>query len=427
MKSNLTLKVTNLGPIEEADMTINQINVIGGVNGSGKSTLSKLLYCYISANTLEGDYIVNNQVKLLFDDFINFWSRNIENENNLHNYIIFKSLLDDWNNDESSYDYFIKKYDDVKEYILNSKLKNNTQCTDNLENIGSVIKSYKNRELKYYQVVNFLLSTEYDLFQLKNYSNAHVEFNGEYDGKTFNLSTNFRENSATSNFEGYSDCITYRQMIYIDSPSVLDLYNNNHSYHYNFLYNSVTNTSNNLADSIYHRKQIEFSDEIKDLLNGEFIYDSEKGKFLFIPENGTEIEMKNTASGFKQMGIIQLLLSTKTLTQNCFLIIDEPEINLHQEMQVKFAYLLVKMSKELNVTLYINSHSPLFIEAMEVYISKYDLENETSFYLTQKNDNNKYVFEEIPLQKLHRIYDNIGNPYEVINKVRYENLQKKNL
>lgn len=145
---------------------------------------------------------------MLFDDFINFWSRNIENENNLHNYIIFKSLLDDWNNDESSYDYFIKKYDDVKEYILNSKLKNNTQCTDNLENIGSVIKSYKNRELKYYQVVNFLLSTEYDLFQLKNYSNAHVEFNGEYDGKTFNLSTNFRENSATSNFEGYSDCIT---------------------------------------------------------------------------------------------------------------------------------------------------------------------------------------------------------------------------
>lgn len=54
MKSNLTLKVTNLGPIEEADMTINQINVIGGVNGSGKSTLSKLSYCYISANTLEG-------------------------------------------------------------------------------------------------------------------------------------------------------------------------------------------------------------------------------------------------------------------------------------------------------------------------------------------------------------------------------------
>lgn len=427
MKSNLALEVSNLGPIERANININQINIIGGVNGSGKSTLSKLLYCYISANSLEGDYIINNQVKLLFDDFINYWSRNIENENNPHNYIIFKSLLDDWNKKESSYDYFMKKYEDVEEFILNSKLKNNMECLKGLENIGDVLKSYKNRELRYYRVVNFLLSTEYDLFQLKNYSNAIVEFNGEYDQKTFKLSTNFKEDSATSNFEGYSDCITYREMIYIDSPSVLDLYNDNHSYHYNFLYNSVTNTSINLIDPIYDKKQIEFAEEIKDLLNGEFTYDSEKKKFLFISENGTEIEMKNTASGFKQIGIIQLLLSTKTLTQNTFLIIDEPEINLHQEMQVKFAHLLVKMSRELNVTLYINSHSPLFIEAMEVYTSKYDLEKETTFYLTRKNDNNKYLFDEIPLEKLYKVYDNIGNPYEIINNIRYENLQKKSL
>lgn len=70
--------------------------------------------------------------------------------------------------------------------------------------------------------------------------------------------------------------------------------------------------------------------------------------------------MENTASGLKQLATIQLLLDNNELTKNSFLILDEPEINLHSEWQVKLAKLLVLLVKELNIYLYINSHSPQF-------------------------------------------------------------------
>ena len=41
--------------------------------------------------------------------------------------------------------------------------------------------------------------------------------------------------------------------------------------------------------------------------------------------------MGNTASGIKQIGVVQLLLSNRKLQENSVLIIDEPEVNLHPE------------------------------------------------------------------------------------------------
>ena len=47
MKSECNLTIRNLGVIDEADIDITKINVVGGVNSSGKSTISKILYCFM--------------------------------------------------------------------------------------------------------------------------------------------------------------------------------------------------------------------------------------------------------------------------------------------------------------------------------------------------------------------------------------------
>ena len=88
--------------------------------------------------------------------------------------------------------------------------------------------------------------------------------------------------------------------------------------------------------------------------------------------------MHNTASGIKQIGIIQLLLSNRKLKENCFLIIDEPEVNLHPDWQFKLANILMLLVKKLNVSIYINTHSPLFIEAINAFSEYYDLDDETN-------------------------------------------------
>ena len=102
---------------------------------------------------------------------------------------------------------------------------------------------------------------------------------------------------------------------------------------------------------------------------------------------------------------------------------DEPEVHLHPEWQVKLAEILVLLVKDLNVNLFINSHSPQFIEAIEVYSIKYGLKNETNFYLTQKDENSeKYNVEKIEYDNLYELYSNLGDSYDIIDEVRGKNI-----
>lgn len=132
-----------------------------------------------------------------------------------------------------------------------------------------------------------------------------------------------------------------------------------------------------------------------------------------------------SAAGIKQIGIIEILLENNSLKENSFLIIDEPESNLHPEWQIKFAKILTILVKELNIHIYLNSHSPIFIEAMSLYSQYYDLLDETNFYLTQKQDNNKYDFKRINPKDMGEVYENLTKPYDELDKLKAEILFKE--
>ena len=143
--------------------------------------------------------------------------------------------------------------------------------------------------------------------------------------------------------------------------------------------------------------------------------------FVFY-RNDVPFNMKNSSSGSKQIGSIQMLLDNKQLCENDFLIIDEPEVNLHPEWQIEFAELIVKLVKDLNITVYINSHSPQFIEALEVFSVKYEIDDNTHFYMTVKNeDNDKFDFKEIYYSNISEFYKALAKPYNTINEIRLGN------
>lgn len=101
------------------------------------------------------------------------------------------------------------------------------------------------------------------------------------------------------------------------------------------------------------------------------------------------------------------------------MIIDEPEVNLHPEWQFKFAEILVLLAKELDITIYLNSHSPFFIEAIDAFTEFYDMQDEVNYYLTEESEvEGKYDFTKIPSNKLSKIYENLGNPYDLIDQLR---------
>ena len=131
------------------------------------------------------------------------------------------------------------------------------------------------------------------------------------------------------------------------------------------------------------------------------------------------------SAGIKEIGIIHILLQNNKLKENSFLIIDEPESSLHPEWEIRYAEVLVLLAKELNIHIYLNSHSPMFIEAISLYSQYYDLIDETTFYLTEKVGNGKYNFKKINPENMGEVYENLTRPYDELDKIKAKILFKE--
>ena len=151
----------------------------------------------------------------------------------------------------------------------------------------------------------------------------------------------------------------------------------------------------------------------------------ENGELFFLRKNGLKTRMKNTSSGIKQLALFQTLLRNGELTKHSFLIMDEPEVNLHPEWQVEFAKILVLLSKELELAIFVASHSPFFIEAIELYSQYYGLIDECFFFLTQPSEDLKYDIINIDSNNLEEIYRNLGQPYDILDEIKMELMFKK--
>ena len=170
------------------------------------------------------------------------------------------------------------------------------------------------------------------------------------------------------------------------------------------------------------RENWEVEKLIKEILGGEIR--KENGELFFVRDNGFKSHMKNTSSGVKQVAIIQTLLMNNELEENSFLIMDEPEVNLHPEWQIKFAKILVLLVKELDLSIYIASHSPFFIEAIQLYSQYYDLIDDSFFYLTQMAEDG-YDIVDVDSNNLEEIYRNLGQPYDILDEIKMDLMFKK--
>lgn len=103
------------------------------------------------------------------------------------------------------------------------------------------------------------------------------------------------------------------------------------------------------------------------------------------------------------------------------MILDEPEVHLHPGFQVQLAKILVLLAKDLNITIYVNTHSPFLAEAIEVYSKFYKMYNQTNFYLTEKVKNkNKFNYILMDDEDILEVYNTLGYPFETLNSIRFE-------
>lgn len=99
--------------------------------------------------------------------------------------------------------------------------------------------------------------------------------------------------------------------------------------------------------------------------NVEGIANSEFGfKVASDTDKKTTLEMYQTSTSVNQLTLLYLYLKYWTEESNNFLIIDEPEENLHPENQIKLLDILVKFANRNNNRVLFTTHSPLMAEAV---------------------------------------------------------------
>ena len=365
MSENIQLEIKNIGPIHEANIDLGKLNIIGGANSTGKSTSSRLLYCFLFSASKEG-----------------------------------KNYYDGMVGAEKS-------------------------------QMGDSSSSQINQNEKYMEVMLEIFQSEFDYSPVDNeYGIGTASFKGEADENNNDFDWTLyvgHDESGTELRQKLDDPLFLGNVVYMDSISPLEVMrledNMKMPHHFKALFDKFRYKSERKIDEELNSR---FSSKITDLIHGRFEYMEDdldcNGEGFKFERDNVSFSMKTSSSGLKQIGSIQMLVNNNQLARNDFLIIDEPEVNLHPEWQVRLAELLVLLVHDLNVTVYVNSHSPHFIEAIEVLSVKYGLRDETRFYMTSfVEEFNKYDFVKLDYSNLRELYRNLGNPYNEINKIRLEN------
>ena len=157
------------------------------------------------------------------------------------------------------------------------------------------------------------------------------------------------------------------------------------------------------------------NNRLNSIIRGKFTK-KENGKSFFYEE----INVKNLSMGLKTFAIIKMLLQNGTLEENGTLILDEPEIHLHPEWQLLFAELIVLLQKEFGMHILLTTHSPYFLNAIEVFSEKYKINEKCKYYIAE-NDANGSIIKDMT-GNTRKIYRKLARPIQDLENIRYSDL-----
>ena len=142
---------------------------------------------------------------------------------------------------------------------------------------------------------------------------------------------------------------------------------------------------------------------------GSYVYQSE--------ELRDSLEMANLSTGMKNFVILKQLLQNGSIDENGIVILDEPEIHLHPEWQLKFAEIIVLLQIEFDIHILLNTHSPYFLNAIEVYTNKHGIRDKCRYYLAEEKGGR--VGMEDVTSEIERIYARLARPLQDLENMGY--------
>jgi len=465
---NLHLK--NMGIIKDANIEFGGLTVIAGENDTGKSTVGKMIYSIIKSISKYDDLELGDMEKInMLGEIITklYFSlprgmndmRTIEKIRNIRKKIemayenksleYIDTILIDLNElyKMVKLQLYVCKMDSVGQVKL--FCPNNTVSSseatldeedlellnfikDSINQIDKILKKEESRENTIKRAFGRIINSEFNS-SVSNKIFKNESIIGIYAGDKiveFKLKDNKLKNIVLNEDELY-----YNDAVYIESPIVLHIH---HAikysdvsfglskrkfyrggivpFHLKDLIGKLEISKNIALPDIYGEEEPknpmqELYDEIYNIINGEIIYSDGSADFEYVKNINNKkcsIRSINTATGIKSFGIIQLLIKSGILTDSTVLIIDEPEVHLHPEWQLKYAHIMVKLVKY-GIPVVISSHSPYMIQALRYYSVKEEIDDISKYYLAEKDENELVEIKDVG-DDLNKVFQKLAKP-----------------
>lgn len=372
----MKLSIKNVGKLKEADVEINGITVIAGENNTGKSTVSKTLF-----SLFNGFYNFDNKMlELKSGDIRNIFLRFIKKLNRENSNILID--IPDKIVKDTSY-----KFDRNKLIKLIQENRNFIS----IEYLGEVsekifdILNIKDEEYLE-NTISYILNNEFD-----------NQINTIWSDDLGEIALKIKENELKLKIKNnkvikIENKINLRsEVIYIDDPFVIDNLNEYKWRDINYLENHKESLETKLireknektfSEKIIAKNNLQqITEKLKEVINGKIKFN--QGKWIYELENNKELNLKNLSAGLKSFAILKRLIENGNLEEKGIVILDEPEIHLHPEWQIKFAELIVLLQKEFKMHILLTTHSPYFLKAVQVYSKKYKISNKCKYYMSE--------------------------------------------
>lgn len=407
----MKLSIRNVGKLKEADVEINGITVITGENDTGKSTVGKVLW-----SVFNSFYEIKNQVKKdkidsVFKESREFWE--IPKFRQLRNEIIHGKIDDELNLDN---------------FVSQIKLKLESEKNDD-EDIKKVLAKIKKRiDLSDDEVIEEIVQ--------KNFDN---EFNGQINNLNLtgngNIKLNIRKQELKLIFNNNKIQIDeyfslYAKAILIDNPRIVDELNldfflpfinrDSHSLYLTRLLRKHKNLT--ATDRVLNKEKLLKIEKILNSVVGGNFEKDEVGAYIYKNNNGIDINIKNLSTGLKTFSMMKLLLLNNEIEENGTIILDEPEIHLHPEWQLKFAELIVLLQKKFGMHILLTTHSPYFVNAIEVFSEKYGIDKKCKYYVAENVENSSII--KNVTDNTREIYRKLARPIQDLENIRYGDYEK---
>jgi predicted ATPase len=419
----MKLVLENIGKIKEAAVEINGITVIAGNNNTGKSTVSKALY-----SVFNGFANRENQVR---KEKMQTVSMTLQR---LLGYGVYSSPAR--NNTRELTEYLVNNVKDTDNEsiyrLLTDAVERYNEKFDFKIDIVNIAKDRLARLGDIFKVSDSDIFLKLFNHQIKNNFNGQINnlFSKEMGKislavKGSPIIITIRDNTL---LEANAGINLDTEAIYIDNPFVVDegkigpasgarqYYNyRNHLRTKLFtrqrepiIINEII--TNQKFNAIFEQVNLPAADNIGTFrrINDAF---SETG-------NSKSVNLENLSTGIKTFIVIKTLLVNGTIQHNGTLILDEPEIHLHPEWQLLFAELLVLIQKHFNLHILLNTHSPYFLRAIQVYAGKNEIADKCKYYLAYLEGNDAYTRDVT--DDIEQIYDQLAQPFQKLEDARWD-------